>query len=285
MKKSLKAIIKRYIPTRVLLKRTYKKAMGSTLDFRKPITFNEKIQWLKVHRKKKIYTTLVDKYRVRKYIENTIGKEYLIPLLGVYERFEDIDFDKLPDKFVLKTNHDSGSVAICTNKATFDLNYAGKILTESLHRNFYYQSREYPYKKIRPLIIAEAFIGQNNRPPEDYKILCFNGKPDNIMVCTDRFTGQTKYYFFDLNWNLLRYNHWGQIAPKDFSLPKPSNLDEMISIATKLSKDTILSRIDLYDVTGKIYFGEITFFPDSGFDKNYTKEAELILGNKINLEA
>lgn len=282
--KMTKKSLKNMIPTTIILKRRYKICFGEDLNLHHPTNFNEKIQWLKIHKKNNSYTKLVDKYLVRDYVAQTIGSKYLIPLLGVYKTFDAINFDELPDKFVLKTNHDSGSVVICLSKKTFDINHARKVLSESLKRNYFYQSREYPYKKVKPLIIAEQFIGENDCPPKDFKILCFNGKPDNIMVCTDRFIGQTKYYFFDLDWNLLRYNHWGQIASKDFTLPKPSNLYEMISIAMKLSKGTILSRIDLYDVCGKVYFGEITFFPDSGFDKNLTKEASLILGNKIELE-
>ena len=150
--------------------------------------------------------------------------------------------------------------------------------------NFYWRGgREWPYKHVPPRIIAEEYIDENGHTPEDYKILCFNGRPDNIMVCADRESGTTKFYFFDTDWKLRRLNGWGLKAPEGFTLPKPDNLDEMLGIAEKLSEGIPLLRVDLYDVNGHIYFGETTFYPDSGFDANITPECDAEFGKKLDL--
>ena len=266
------------------LKFTFRAKMHRRLDLDNPITMNEKLQWLKLYDRKDFYHTIVDKYEVRSYIKKVLGEEYLVPLLGVWERFEEIDFDALPDEFVLKTTHDSGGVAICHDKKSFDINKARKKLNKSLKNNYYYMGREWPYKDIKPRIIAEAFMDAGNgTSPDDYKILCFNGIPENIMVCTGRESGHVQYFFFDFDWHFLKYNYVDELLPDDFTLPRPANLEKMYKIAEKLSEGMPLSRIDLYEINGKIYFGEITLFPDSGFDNDITYETDLMFGKKLKL--
>lgn len=282
IKKKMKYSL-RFLPDKTYIKLYYRLNVKRKLNLKNPKTFNEKLQWLKFNDRDPFYAVVVDKYKVREYIKETIGEKYLIPLIGDWDCFDDIDFEKLPNKFVLKCNHDSGGLVICTDKNKLDIKKAKKVINKSLKCKFYYVGREWQYRNIKPRIICEEFIGENDIPPSDYKISCFNGKPDNIMVCYGRETGTTKFYFFDLEWNLLRYNKWGEVAPEGFTLPKPENLDEMIKIAEVLSKPYYYSRIDLYNVKGKIYFGEITLCPNSGFDGNLLKETDFLLGEKIKL--
>lgn len=273
----------RFLPDELYVKLYYRMRVKKKLNLKHPVTFNEKLQWLKFNDRDPFYAVVVDKYRVRKYIEDTIGEEYLIPLIGVWDSFDDIDFDKLPERFVLKCNHDSGGIVICTNKSEFNKAEARKVIEKSLKRQFYYVGREWQYKNVKPCIICEEFIGEENVPPADYKISCFNGKPDNVMVCYGRETGKTKYYFFDKNWKLLRYNGWGKNAPEDFTLPKPENYEKMFELAEKLSSPYYFARIDLYNINGRIYFGEITLCPNSGFDANILDETDRLFGEKLKL--
>ena len=279
----IKRFILKHLPSKIIVSREFKDVFGYKLDLKHPKTLNEKIQWLKVYDKKDSYTLLVDKIAVRKYVANTIGESYLIPLLGEYDNFDDIDFEKLPSEFVIKTNNSSGGVVVCRNKdENFDIEEARKIIDYNLTHNFYEFTREYPYKNIKPSVMVEKYIGKD-KLPADYKILCFNGKADNIMICYDRESKKTKFFFFDLDWNLLRYNYQGLYAEKRFSIPKPDNLTLMIELAEKLSENLPLARIDFYNIDGKIYFGEITLYPDSGYDKNILPEFDLLLGNKLKL--
>lgn len=274
----------RFLPDEIYMKLYFRLRLKRQLDLDNPKSFNEKLQWLKLNDRNPKYTNIVDKYRVREYIKNTIGEEYLIPLLGVWDNFEEIKFDELPEKFVLKCNHDSGGLSICTDKSKFDIEKARKKIEKSLKCQFYYIGREWQYKNIKRKIICEEFIGdENNIPPIDYKISCFNGKPDNIMVCCERETGNPKFYFFDTNWNQLNYSKANSKSDKEFIIKKPSNLDEMLNIAEKLSSPYFYSRIDLYNKDNKIYFGEITLSPNSGFDNDYSYETDLLLGKKLKL--
>ena len=429
----IKERIKNSIPDKIYLKYRYKKVFGKKLNLNDPKTFNEKLQWLKLYDRKQIYTTMVDKYDGKKYAASLIGSQYIIPTLGVWDDFGSINFESLPNQFVLKTTHDSGGVVIVRDKEFFlnnkkQFSAAKEKLENSLKRNFYYVGREWPYKNVKPRIIAEQYMADNmndyklfcfkgnprltlvcsdrftkdglkedfydevwnhlnvkrpehgqslfpivrpkqyelmkelairlssntsfsridfyeidekiyfgeitlypasgfegfdpeewdnkigewlklpggerevnennikillhikskvtndeNQELSDYKVMCFNGKPDNVMVCVDRGTGTTKYYFFDLNWKLMRVNGWGDKAPINFALPRPINLDEMVTIASKLSANIPLLRIDLYCINGNVYFGETTFFPDSGFDTNITHECDLDFGSKLHL--
>ena len=203
--------------------------MNYPLDLDNPRTFNEKLQWLKLHARKQAYTNYVDKYRVRKYIADTLGETYLIPLLGCYESFDRIDFDALPDRFVLKCNHGSHCSMVCLDKKTFDMAAARRKFARWMRYNWYWYGREYPYKSVKPMIVAEAYMSddspENRGGLSDYKFSCFNGRADNVMVCIDRDKDDPKFYFFDRSWNLLRLNKRGKAAPEDFTLPKPEGMD------------------------------------------------------------
>lgn len=268
------------------IKLMFKNKLGYCPNFEQPATYNEKIQWLKLNDRKEDYINIVDKFEVREYIKNLIGDQYLVPLIGVWESVEEIPFDELPNQFVLKGTHNSGGVIVCLDKKQLDLEDTKKKLAKILKRNYYYQGREWPYKHIKPRIICEKYMGnENGRLPEDYKIICFNGEPQNIMVCTGRETGNVRYYFFDFDWNFLPYNRVDVNTPKDFTLPKPKNIDEMKHLAKILSKPYDLSRIDFYEIDGKIYFGEITLYPASGIDIDITKEIDELWGKQINLQS
>ena len=272
-----------WMPDAILLKVLFRLRVGYRLDLKNPKKFNEKIQWLKLFNRNPLYTTLVDKYAVKQYIADKIGEQYIIPTLGVWNKFDEIDFDKLPNQFVLKCTHDSGSYIICKDKTKFDVDSARKKLSSALKRNYYFAGREWPYKNVFPRIIAEKYIEDRNGAIVDYKFSCFNGNVDCVMVCLDRHINDVKFYFFDKTWNLKRLNVRGKNAPEGFTIPKPSCMDEMFEIAAKLSKDIPFVRVDLFECDGKVYFGEMTFYPDSGFDANLLPETDDYFGNLIDL--
>lgn len=273
-----------FIPDDLYIKLIYKYKMNKSLNLDNPSLFNEKLQWLKLNDRKYLYTKLVDKYGVREYISEKIGKQYLIPLIGVYDRFEDINFDRLPNKFVLKTTHDSGGVVICRDKSNFNINKARKKLNKSLRRNYYYTWREWPYKYVKPRIICEEYMkDKSHEDLKDYKFMCFNGSVKCILVCSDRnsFEG-VKMDFYDEKWNRIkckRPNHPNSIE----DIEKPKNLDEMLDLSIKLSSNIPFIRVDFYEVNGKIYFGELTFYPASGFDKFDPDIYDKILGDWLKL--
>lgn len=280
IKKSL-----RFLPDRLYIKLYYRLRVGKKLNLDNPTTLNEKLQWMKFNYRFPLQSIVSDKLLVRDYVREKIGEEYLIPLLGAWERYDDIDFNTLPDQFVLKCNHDSGGLVVCTNKNNLDHKKSREQIERSLKNNFYYIGREYQYRNIKPMIICEQFISDHGRVPMDYKIYCFNGKPDVILVCRDRFcknTHRASYLFFDQEWRFQPLDK-GDETLQDIDIAKPENLDKMIEIAEKLSEDFIFSRIDLYNVDGKIYFGEITLSPNSGFDPDITYETDLMFGGKLEI--
>ncbi|SDN15964.1 TupA-like ATPgrasp [Acetanaerobacterium elongatum] len=276
----------RWMPDRLYLKLVFRVDMGKPLHLNPPVTFNEKLQWLKLYNRNPEYTKMVDKYEVRKIVEEKIGAQYLIPLLGVWNSADEIDFDSLPSQFVLKCTHDSGSVIVCKDKASLDIPAIREKLKKSLRRKYYYFGREWPYKNVPHKVVAEQFIldGKGLATLTDYKFYCFNGVVDSVMLCLDRDTGDTKFYFFDENWNLRRYNLRGKAAPEGFTLPKPKGMDRMFEIARILSKGIPYVRVDLYNCDGDIFFGELTLFPQSGFDPNYLLETDKYFGQLIKLE-
>lgn len=265
------------------LRRKYRQMIGKELNLENPKTFNEKLQWLKLYDRRPEYTMMVDKYAVKNYVAKTIGEQYIIPTLGVWKKFEDIDFSSLPNQFVLKCTHDSGGVIICKDKKKLNFNQVKNKLENNLKHNFYLMGREWPYKNVEPRIIAEKYIIDKNNELNDYKFYCFDGYVDCVMACYERETGNPKFYFFDNKWNLKRINLRGKDAPEGFTKPKPACLDEMFSIASKFSKGIPFVRVDLYEVDGKVYFGEMTFYPDSGFDPNYLPETDKYFGDLIDL--
>lgn len=256
--------------------------MGKRLDLNAPMTMNEKLQWLKLYNRNPKYTDLVDKISVKDFIANTIGDKYVVPLLGVWDNVEDIDFNSLPNQFVLKTNHGGGNVGvvICKNKDNLNIRSVKRYMAKCKKFDIYRIHREWPYKNIVKKFFAEMYLGDDI---VDYKFYCYNGYVDVVLLCVDRSTGNTKFYFFDKNWELRRYNKNGIEAPDGFTLPKPDGIDEMFEIAAKLSKGFPFVRIDFYNVNGKIYFGEITLFPMSGLDKGRLPEFDLKFGQMIDL--
>ena len=283
----IKEKIKHLIPDSLYLKSLFKKTFDKELDLSNPISMNEKLQWLKLYDKNPIYTKLVDKCEAKKIVSRIIGKQYIIPTIGIYDKFKDIDFDRLPNQFVIKCAHDSGSVIVCKDKKSINYDYIEEYISKKLKKNYYWVAREWPYKNVKPRIIIEEYICDDGREDLfDYKFYCFHGKPFVVLVCIDRQIGKTKYYFFDRNWELKRYNKNGVEAPNDFTIKKPKNMDEMFLIAEKLAmySEAPFVRIDLYSKQEKIYFGEFTFYPNAGFDKNRLPEIDRLFGDMIDLK-
>ena len=270
------------LPKRTYLKLIFYLSLGYKLNLNKPETFNEKLQWLKLNRKSDIDTLLVDKYEVKKILSKKFGGEYIIPTYGVYEKFDDIDFEELPNEFVMKTTHQSGGVIICRNKRLLDLKSAKAIINNKLKKNLYYWGLEWPYKNVKPRIIIEKYIGHGNEDVKDYKLMCFNGKVKCSFVCTERYSkGGLHINFYDNDWNLMPFTrHY----PNDPQLtPKPLNYDLMVKLAEDIAKDIPFVRIDFYEVHNKLYFGEITFYPGCGFEEFNPQKWDKILGSWIKL--
>ena len=261
------------------IKLLYESIFGKKLDLDNPQTFNEKLQWLKLHDRNELYKKLVDKYEVKKYVESIIGKEYIIPTINKYEKFDEIKFDELPNQFVLKCTHDSGGIVICKDKKQLDIDNARKKINKSLKNNFYYMFREWAYKEVRPRIIAEEYMGEELN---DYKIFCFNGEPKFTLVCSNRVGKHKNTDFFDNNWNHLNFT---REHSKNSNTPinKPENFDEMLEIARKLSNKLQFIRVDLYNINGHIYFGELTFYPSGGFEGFYPCEYGKKIGELLEL--
>lgn len=237
-------------------------------NLKHPQTFNDKLQWLKLHDRNPLYTTLVDKYAVKKWVAAQIGEQYIIPTLGVWEKAEDINFDALPNQFVLKCNHSGGgNVIICRDKAQLDKQETIKKLAHQLQNNSYWYGREWPYKNVKPCIIAEKFM--EDSPQEglsDFKLMCFNGKVKCSFTCTERFSKNgLKVTFYDPNWQVMPFER--HYPRSKTPLAKPLNYDEMVALAGKLSKGIPFVRVDFYSVQGKTYFGELTFYPGSGLEE------------------
>lgn len=264
------------------LKLKYYIYFNKKLDLDNPKTFNEKMQWLKLYNREDIYTTMVDKYEVKKYVSKIIGEEYIIPTIGIYNKFEDIDFENLPDQFVIKCTHDSGGIVICKSKKDLNIAKTKKIINKYLKRKYYCIHREWPYKNVKPRIIIEKYVeDKNNKSMRDYKFFCFNGEAKYCLVCSDRET-ELKETFFDLNWNKTEFKRPNHDI--DLTIEKPKNYDLMIQLANTLSKNILFVRIDFYEINGQVYFGEITFYPASGFTKFEPEEWDYKLGKLINLE-
>lgn len=260
-----KTKIYNYIPDKWAVKIKYKNNFLKKLDLKNPVTFNEKLQWLKLYDRKKEYTTMVDKLAVKDYIAERIGKEYIIPTIGVWNTFDEIDFDSLPDKFVLKCTHGSGDTVICKDKNTFDKEEAKKKLEESLRTDYYLISREWPYKNVKRLIIAEEYIeDKTDKDTRDYKFMCFNGKVKCFLVVYDR-VGDKNINWYNEDKKLLPYCREKEGNKRKSEINLPSKVSQMIMLAEQLAKDMVFLRVDFYYVNEKIYFGELTFYPAAGF--------------------
>lgn len=275
--------LSRLIPDRIYLQIVYFKHFRRFINFNNPKTFNEKIQWLKLNYRNEEYTKLVDKYRVKQYITKLIGEEYVIPTLGVWNNVDDIDFKSLPEKFVLKCNNDSGGIVICKNKKDFDEAKAKSFLKERLKNNGYWYGRKWPYKNVKPCIIAEKYMEDSiSKDIKDYKFFCFNGSMEFFDIDIDRFIEHRANYY-DRNGNFLPFGK--TYCPPDYTkkIEMPKNLDKMIELAETISHNTVLSRIDFYEIDGQVYFGEITFYPGSGFSPFTDEKWDYKLGDMIDL--
>lgn len=256
----------RSVPDKEYLKLRYWAVFGKKLNLKNPTTFNEKLQWLKLYDRKPEYSIMVDKYEAKKYVAGIIGDEYIIPTLGVWDKFDDIDFNELPDSFVLKCTHDSGGLVICKDKKKLDIKSAKKKINACLNRNYYWVNREWPYKNVKPRIIAEKYMeSDDTNGLIDYKFFTFDGVAKALFIATERQNdnGETKFDFFDSQFKHLPIKNGHPNAnnpPK-----KPEQFEKMISLSERLSKGIPHVRVDFYEVNGKAYFGELTFSHWSGF--------------------
>lgn len=263
----IKHFLEKFVPDKIYLKYLFKKRLGKKLNLKNPVTYNEKLQWLKLYDRKLEYCKMVDKYEVKDYVKSLIGEQYIIPTLGLWKTFEEIDFSKLPNKFVLKCTHDSGGLVICQNKDDLDLNEAKKKINKCLKNNFYYHSREWPYKFVEPRIIAEPYIEDvKDKELRDYKFFCFSGEPKYLFIATGRNAAtETCFDFFDMDFNHLDIKN-GHPCAKE-TPHKPEKFEEMKRLAAILSKDIPHVRVDFYEVNGKVLFGELTFYHWGGLVK------------------
>lgn len=241
------------------MEKEFRRYLGYDLHLEHPVTFNEKLQWLKVHYRDPIMTQCADKYEVRKLVEDKLGGKYLVPLYGVYDHAEDIDLDSLPNQFVLKPNHSSGRVILCRDKSKLNWRKNVKILSEWLRENYYYQGGEWVYKKIKPKIICEHLL---RGEMIDYKFLCFHGEPKMLFTCSERESA-LKVTFFDMNFKKLPFI---RKYPSSDKVKKPAFFDDMVRCAKILSKEFPFVRVDFYENEGRLYFGELTFFPGNGME-------------------
>ena len=269
--------------------------LGYKLHIKNPLTFNEKMQWLKLYDRKPIYTKMVDKYEAKKYTEEKVGNQYVVPSYGVWNSFNDIDFSKLPDKFVLKTTHDCGGVIICTDKKDFDYDKARADFEHRLKTNFYWQGREWPYLNVEPRILAEKYLeakdwgndtftydADKKKAITDYKIMCFNGIPFCCLVCFGRNSKEGLHEnFYDTEWNLLPFKRNSPVFQG--KVDRPVFYDEMLRVSKILSEGTKFLRVDFFEADNHLYVGELTFFPASGFSEFLPLEWDYKLGSMIEL--
>ncbi len=272
-----------YVSDKFYLKLIFKDKMHKKLDLNNPKSFNEKLQWLKLYDRKEIYTKMVDKYEVKKYISSIIGEEYIIPTIAVYEKFDEINFDDLPDQFVIKCNHDSEGLVICKDKNKLNIEMARKKINRCLKRNYFYLGREWPYKNVKPKIIIEKYMeDKKTKELRDYKFFCFDGEPKLMFIATDRTKHKTKFNYYDMDFNYLNIR---QSYPNDLrDIEKPINFDKMIKLAKKLSKNIPHVRVDFYEINGKVYFGEMTFYHYSGLVPFIPDEWDYKIGEMLKID-
>lgn len=258
--------------------------MQKPLNLKNPQTFNEKIQWLKLHDRKKEYTKMVDKYTAKKHVASIIGSKHIIPTLGVWDKFDDIDFEKLPQQFVLKCTHDSGGLIICRDKSKLNIDEARRKINACLKQRYYWIAREWPYKNVKPRIIAEQYMEvEGDLELTDYKWFCFNGEPQFLYISHGLANHETATIdFYDINHRRMPFKRT-DYKSSTTDAPKPRCHDEMIDIARKLSKNIPFVRIDLYEINGKVYFSEITFSPCAGWLPFDPQEWDYKLGKYIKL--
>lgn len=269
----------------IFVRALFQSSLGYELNLANPKTMCEKIQWLKLYNRNPEYIRMVDKYEVKKYIKEKIGEEYIIPLYGVWDSFEEIEFDKLPNQFVLKCTHDSGTFVVVKDKSSLDMENAKVILEKGLRKNYFYENREWPYKNVQPRIIAEKYIDSLGKPESiEYKISCFDGKVGFLTICGGiahaEYEKRTNDHY-DVNFNHMPW--WTNYKNAKIPPEKPKQWDKLIELSEILSKDIPYVRVDFYVIDGEIFFGEFTFFTWSGIMKFNPPEWDNILGNYIKL--
>ena len=255
--------VDRFIPDKLYLKLLYRRTFDLKLNLSNPKRYNEKLFWLKLYDRRPEYTTLVDKYAVKEYVAKIIGEKFIIPTLGVWDKPENIEWDKLPNQFVLKCTHDSGGIVICKDKSKLDRNYAIEILKKCLKRNYFWAGREWPYKNVLPRVIAEKYMEDTTASDlPDYKFFCFDGEVKALFIGTERGSGDVKFDYYDADFNHLDLIQMHPMSGK--ILPKPEHFELMKELAGKLSKGIPHVRVDFYNINGDIYFGEMTFYHHGG---------------------
>lgn len=270
------------IPDKWYLQMLYRRVFDKKLDLENPKGYNEKLFWMKLYDRRPEYTTMVDKYAVKKYVADIIGEEYIIQTLGVWDRTEDIEWDKLPNQFVLKCTHDSGGLVICRDKSKLNKDDAIKKLQKSLKSDYYKAGREWPYKNVPRRIIAEKYMEDKSVGElPDYKFFCFDGVVKALFIGTERGTGDVKFDYFDADFNHLDLVQIHPMSGKD--LPKPQHFEKMKELASELSKGLPQVRVDFYNINGKIYFGELTFFHHGGVIPFHPESWDYTFGSWIQL--
>lgn len=273
------------ISDEAFLKNQYRCQMGEKLDLENPKSFNQKLQWLKLYDRQEKYTEMTDKSTAKEYVRAILGDDCIIPTYGVYDSVDNIDFSALPEQFVLKATHGSGNhdVIICRDKSKLDFDFVKQKMEKSLSSNCYFSTAEWVYKHLKPRIIVEKLLEDPKHGDlMDYKFMCFNGKVKCSFVCTGRESAEgLKVTFYDRDWNIMPFerNHPAEKKP----IEKPFCYEQMVEMAEKLSSGICFLRVDFYEVEGKVYFGELTFYPGSGFEKFQPKEWDDILGSWIEL--
>lgn len=279
---NVKYEITKCIPDRLYIQLLFFRHLHKRINLEQPKAFNEKLQWLKLYDRNPEYTKMVDKYAVKQYVSEKIGSEFIIPTLGVWDNPEDINFSDLPDRFVLKWNHDSGSIVICTDKSILDRREAVSRLKSRQKFSGFWYAREWPYKDVVPKVIAEKYIEDSSGYLNDYKLMCFNGKVRCSFVCTDRFSGDgLKVTFYDRSWNQMPFSRHYPVS--DMPVPRPKNYDALVHLAEKLSEGIPFVRVDFYEVNDRVYFGEMTFYPGSGLEEFDPEKWDYVLGSWLEL--
>ena len=271
-----------FVPDEPYVKARYYLKNGEKLNLKNPKTFNEKMQWLKLHNRKDIYTKMVDKYEAKKFVAGIAGEKYIIPTLGIYKKFDDIDFDKLPKQFVIKCTHNSGGFVICKDKSKLDLKKTKKKINKCLKKNYYYFGREWPYNNVKPRIIVERYVKDDIIDDlRDYKFICFNGEPKYVYITVKNDNIFENYY--DMDFKPINIDHG--FPRSDIEFEKPKRFSEMKKLASKLSKDIPFLRVDLHYVNGKVLFGEMTFYDWSGSRLFAQRKWDKELGDLIDLSS
>ena len=272
----------KFIPDKQYLKAMYRLRMGKKLNLKSPQTFNEKLQWLKLYDRRPEYTTMIDKCEAKKYVASIIGEEYIIPTLGVWDDFNDIDFDSLPDQFVLKCTHDSGGLVICRDKSKLDIEEVRRKIERSLKCNFFWIGREWPYKNVKPRIIAEKYMEESTGPElKDYKLYCFDGKIKFLYLSEGLENHETAHInYVTLDWKPAKY---ARSDYREFEKLPPKPKQNMIRLGEMLSKDIPFCRVDFYEINRRVYFGELTLFPGSGFTPFKEESHDREIGSMLSI--